>query len=150
MTPPSDASQSSDAPGGPLGGEWRAQAERTQDHALPHGRVLVTAPAPLDAGGLGRHLRELLDALDRIGQPNECVCRTSGRRSSTAPHPGLPVRALTTGLTPLARFSRAWRMWAESVSFDAGAAHGLPAADHLLAFNGAALAQFRAARRASW
>jgi glycosyltransferase involved in cell wall biosynthesis len=150
MTPPSDASPSSDAPGGPLGGEWRAQAERMQDRALPHGRVLITAPAPLDVGGLGRHLRELLDALDRIGQPNESVCRTSGTRSSTAPHPGLQVRALTTALTPLARFSRAWRMWAESVNFDAGAAHALPTADHLLAFNGAALAQFRAARRASW
>jgi glycosyltransferase involved in cell wall biosynthesis len=150
MTPLSDARPSSDAPGGPLGGEWRAQAERMQDHALPYGRALVTAPAPLDVGGLGRHLRELLDALDRIGQPNACVCRTSDPRSSAAPHPGLRVRALTTALTPLARFSRAWRMWAESVSFDAGAARGLPTADHLLAFNGAALAQLRAARRASW
>jgi glycosyltransferase involved in cell wall biosynthesis len=150
MTPPSDASPSSDAPGGPLGGDWRAHTEGTQERALPHGRVLVTAPAPLDVGGLGRHLRELLDALDRIGQPHACVCASTGARSSTAARPSPRVRALTTALTPLARFSRAWRMWAESVSFDAGAAQRLPAADHLLAFNGAALAQLRAARRASW
>jgi glycosyltransferase involved in cell wall biosynthesis len=51
-------------------------------------------------------------------------------------------------LAPLARFSPAWRMWSASVRFDARAARGLFAADHLIAFNGTALAQFRAAPHA--
>jgi len=46
------------------------------------------------------------------------------------------------------RFSPAWLTWAENAAFDADSARRLPAADHLIAFNGAALAQMRAARRA--
>jgi glycosyltransferase involved in cell wall biosynthesis len=38
-------------------------------------------------------------------------------------------------------------MWAGSVRFDADAARVLPPAEHLIAFNGTALAQFRAASR---
>jgi glycosyltransferase involved in cell wall biosynthesis len=150
MTLLPDASFARKAPGGPLGGGWRAQAERTQELAMPHGRVLVTAPAPLDVGGLGRHLRELLDADHRIGQPGTCLCKTSSAPLARTPRPGVPLRALNIALKPLTRFSRAWRMWAESVAFDAAAARGLPPAEHLLAFNGTALAQLRVARRASW
>jgi glycosyltransferase involved in cell wall biosynthesis len=57
---------------------------------------------------------------------------------------------LLGALTPLMRFSPAWRMWAGSVRFDAAAARRLPAAEHLIAFNGTALGQFRAARRAGF
>ncbi|MGH2855693.1 MAG: glycosyltransferase family 4 protein, partial [Solirubrobacteraceae bacterium] len=57
-------------------------------------------------------------------------------------------RALTTVLGPAVRSSPAWRAWVESVAFDADAARRLPAADHLIAFNGQAVAQLRAARRA--
>ncbi len=145
-----DASARRDAPDAPLGGEWRAQAERTQEAVLPHGRVLVSAPAPLNVGGLGRHLREILDALGRLGQPGVCVCKTSNPPISRVPRRDLRRRGLTAALAPLARFSRAWRIWVESVDFDARAAAELPAGDHLIAFNGTAVAQFRAARRAKW
>jgi glycosyltransferase involved in cell wall biosynthesis len=46
------------------------------------------------------------------------------------------------------RFSAATRLWAYSVDFDTRTAQRLPAAEHLISFNGTALAQFRAARRA--
>jgi glycosyltransferase involved in cell wall biosynthesis len=133
---------------GPLGAGWRRDAERAQEAALPGGSVLVSCPAPLDAGGLGRHLREILDALERLERPHTCVCATSGWPTSQALRPRLRRGAMAAALAPLARFSRAWRILAQSADFDAGAAAELPAGEHLVAFNGAALAQFRAARAA--
>lgn len=53
-------------------------------------------------------------------------------------------KVLSTVPVPTSRGVRARAFFAE---FDAHAAARLPAADHLLAFNGQALAQFRAARR---
>src|SRR5271169_3908916 len=76
MTVSSELS-ASDAPA-PLDERWRAHAHRLQTAALPDGRVVVSSPAPLDGGGLGRHLREILDALERGGRPNICIRRPSG------------------------------------------------------------------------
>jgi glycosyltransferase involved in cell wall biosynthesis len=132
---------------GPLGERWRRHVESAQEAALPSGSVLVSCPAPLDVGGLGRHLREILDALDRLERPHTCVCRTSGWPTSTALRPQLRRRAVGGALAPLARFSRAWRMLAQSAAFDAGAAAALPPGESLMAFNGTALAQFRAAKQ---
>jgi glycosyltransferase involved in cell wall biosynthesis len=147
MTRLTDANVSREGPGPPLGAEWRAQAERIQEAALPRGRVVVSGPAPLGVGGLGRHLREIVDALERGNQTNVCLCEDTDSPASTSSR---RRRDLATALAPLVRFSPAWRMWAASVGFDADAARRLPAADHLLAFNGTAVAQFRAARRAHW
>jgi glycosyltransferase involved in cell wall biosynthesis len=52
---------------------------------------------------------------------------------------------LAGALGPFVRFSPAWRIWIGSVRFDADAARRLPATEHLIAFNGTALAQFRVA-----
>ncbi len=149
MTPSSELSASSDAPA-PLEDGWRERAMRRQVGALPQGRVVVSCPAPLDSGGLGRHLREILDALDRGGRPNACVRRSSGsepvREGDVELAPGW--RAAAAG--PLARTSRAWRMWATSVDFDDAAAARLPAGEHLIAFNGSAGAQLRRAARERW
>jgi len=41
-------------------------------------------------------------------------------------------------------------MWSVSVGFDSAAARLLPAAEHLISFNGTSLAQFQAARKARW
>lgn len=113
---------------------------------MPSGPVAVTCPAPPDSGGLGRHLREILDALERRGARADCFCA-----SSPPPSRGrLTRRARMTALRPLTRTSRAWRMWARSVDFDRAAAAALePAEAHLIAFNGTALAQMRAARKAA-
>jgi glycosyltransferase involved in cell wall biosynthesis len=133
---------------GPFGPRWRHQAERAQELALPDGSVLVSCPAPLDVGGLGRHVREILDALERLERPHACVCRTCNWPTAGALHQRLQRGAVARTLAPLARFSRAWRMLAQSVDFDLGAAAELPAGEHLLGFNGSSLAQFHAARRA--
>jgi glycosyltransferase involved in cell wall biosynthesis len=135
---------------GPLGAGWRARSEAAQEAVLPSGRVVVSCAAALDAGGLGRHTREIVDALDRRGQPNVCICG-----SNLASHPlssgrMSPTPRLVSTLAPLARLSPGWRIWAARVAFDADAARRLPAADHLIAFNRQALAQFRAARRAGY
>jgi glycosyltransferase involved in cell wall biosynthesis len=60
------------------------------------------------------------------------------------------ARPLARALRGVARFSPAWRLWAASVEFDADAARRLPRADHLIAFNGTAARQFRAAPRAGY
>ena len=141
-------SADTDDVGGPLGARWRRDAERTQELALPSASVVVSCPAPLDVGGLGRHLREILDALERLQRSHTCVCRTCGWPTSGALGQRLQRRAVAAALAPPARFSRAWRMLAQSADFDLGAAAALPAGEHLMGFNGASLAQFRAARRA--
>ena len=76
-------------------------AESAQEAAMPSGQVVVTCPAPR-GGGLGRHLREILEALDRRQQPvSICGILRAPRKPW---HP-----ALTTALAPLARVSPAWR-----------------------------------------
>jgi len=132
----------------PLDAGWRAQAASAQERILPTGRVVVSCPAPLGTGGLGRHLREILDALDRRAQPTVCICDSTRRAASDSPRRAPGRAELIEALTPLARLSPAWRMWMGSVGFDAYAARRLSTGEHLLAFNGTAAAQFRAARRA--
>jgi glycosyltransferase involved in cell wall biosynthesis len=134
---------------GPLGPSWRAQCEREQEAALPAGHVVVTCAAPLGKGGLGRHTQEILAALERRGEQGTAVC---GSNIKTHPVSGpLPTRVrLLTALTPLARRSPGWRVWARRVAFDADAARRLPPADHLVTFNRQALAQMQAARSAGY
>ncbi len=147
MTRSGEAGAAQERGGSPFDARWRREAERAQEAALPDGSVVVSCPAPLGVGGLGRHLKEILDALQRLQRPHTCVCRSCGWPTSGAPRHELRRRGVDAALAPLARFSRAWRMLAQSADFDAGAAGELPAGEHLLAFNGTALAQFRAARR---
>ena len=150
--------------GEPFGATARGARERTQDGALPRGRVVVSCSAPFGSGGLGRHVREIVDTLDRAGQPSTCICARGGDAadfppadppSADSPPADLPParlqvrpRGLSAALVPLARRAPAWRAWSASVAFDAQAARELPAMDHLIAFNGQAVAQFKAARKA--
>jgi glycosyltransferase involved in cell wall biosynthesis len=136
-----------DAVGGAI---WRASAERAQEEPLPSGRVLVTCSAPFGVGGLGRHLEEILAALTRRGEPPLCICKSNLEQGASPGRGRADARGLVTALTPLMRFSPAWRVWRLSLVFDNEAARRLPPADHLIAFNGTALLQFRAAKRAHW
>jgi glycosyltransferase involved in cell wall biosynthesis len=129
-----------------LGPDWRAQAARVQQSALPPGRVIVSCPVPFGVGGLGRHLQEVVEALDHGGQPNEYVCGparapvpAASRRTSRLP----PLLSL---VAPATRLSPSWRHWRTSIEFDSFAARRLPAGEHLIGFNGTSVAQFRAAR----
>ena len=101
----------------------------------------MTCPAPLGTGGLGRHLQEILEALGRGGAETGSISDTT-RRDDPRRHWSRMLRA-----GPLLRRSPAGRVWIGSVRFDTYAAARLPDAEHLLAFNGTARAQFRAARR---
>jgi glycosyltransferase involved in cell wall biosynthesis len=133
----------------PLGARWRAGRERDQEMALPSGRVVVSCAAPLGAGGLGRHTQEILAALERGGRPGVCICGSNVDSHPAAHRASHRVR-LVSALAPLMRHSPGWRVWAGRVAFDSEAARRLPRADHLIAFNRQALAQFRAARRARY
>ena len=136
--PPADAAR-------PFNRAWRAAGATAQEQALPGGRVVVSCPAPYGAGGLGRHLREIVEALERSGATAARICESPPDRPSSPPAWRRPSRARV--LAPFVRLSPAWRMWVVSVDFDSRAAATLPGADHLIAFNGTAIEQFRAARR---
>jgi glycosyltransferase involved in cell wall biosynthesis len=139
----------------PLGPRWREAAALAQREALPDGRVVVSCSAALGAGGLGRHLSEIVDALGRAEQPTVCICPPSRAGASSAGHRaprhplGIPYLASVLRTLPLPT-SVGVRMRAAMVEFDAYAARRLPAADHLIAFNGQALTQLRTARRAGY
>lgn len=126
--------------------QLRAQSARLQEEALPSGGVVVSCPAPYGTGGLGRHLEEIVLALERRGEPGTHLCT-----SNMQPEHGALARLRPTALAaPLMRLSPAGRIWLGSLRFDGRAARALAAGekpDHLIAFNGTALDQFSVARR---
>ena len=130
-------------PHGSFDARWRADRERAQEAALPSGRVVVSCSTPLGVGGLGRHLQETMDTLARRGAAGVCICDPLDAGAHRA-----GVRRLAAAIAPLTRRSPAWSAWAANIAFDLDAARRLPAADHLIAFNGSALLQLRAAERA--
>ena len=112
---------------------------------MPSGATVVTCPAPFGTGGLGRHLKEIVDALQRHGQPSLHISETAGLEGPSRNRRQLGARLSGRVLAPLGRVSAAWRIWSASVAFDARAAERLPAAENLIAFNGTALEQLRSA-----
>ncbi len=135
-----------------MGAHWREATGCAQQAVLPNGRVVVSCSAPLGAGGLGRHLSEIVDALQRGGRSAVCICGPLGAPASTPAHRSPPRKLRAPSRTKLLSMlpvsvSPGVRTRAFMVEFDAHAAQRLPAADHLVAFNSQALSQFRAARR---
>ncbi len=115
---------------------------------MPAGEVVVSCSAPIGGGGLGRHLEEVLGALRRSGVAAMCICEDpDGEPPSGAER---LTRALMRALRAPGRISPAWRMWRASMEFDLYAAHRLPAAGHLIGFNGTSAIQLGKARRASY
>jgi glycosyltransferase involved in cell wall biosynthesis len=155
MTASTEAGAPDSRRGRPCDATWRAAAAQAQLAAMPAGEVAVSCSAPLGTGGLGRHLSEILDALDRGGRTNTCTCgstRTSDASGAGgAPRHALGIPYLANAIAPLPLpISPGVRTRAFMSEFDAYAAARLPAAQHLIAFNGQALTQFRAARRAGF
>jgi glycosyltransferase involved in cell wall biosynthesis len=135
----------------PLDARWRQRAQAAQQQALPSGSVVVACSAPLGAGGLGRHLEEIVHALERRARPTVCICgstRESDPRGARAGH-AIPDPATLLARSPIP-LSLGLRTRAFTVEFDAYAAERLPRAEHLIAFNGQALIQLKAARRAGF
>jgi glycosyltransferase involved in cell wall biosynthesis len=138
---------------GPLGEHWRVAAEEDQRAALPRGEVVVSCSAPLDTGGLGRHLGELSRALE-VANGRAPICIDGGRGASglapkaiSARRRGLHAPAWEGALAaPALPIAPGVRTWAHMRAFDTQTARALPRAEHLIAFNGQALAQLCAAR----
>lgn len=138
-----------------MGASWREAALRAQQAALPDGHVAVSCSAPLGVGGLGRHLREISGALDRAGRPSEVISGSTPAPAPSHARRGAAIgrrRSRLSGLLARAPIpmSPGVRTRASMADFDAYAAARLPRAEHLIAFNGQALKQFRAARRAGY
>jgi len=140
---------------GPFTAHWRGVAARAQAAALPSGRVVVSCSAPLGTGGLGRHLKEIVDALEHREHPvvisgsTPSSSSAAGARYPTRPGGAAPrlTRVLSALPFPL---SPGIRTRAFMTEFDSFAARQLPPAEHLIAFNSQALTQFRSARQASY
>jgi len=153
MTGSSELPAAAGSEAGALDGGWRGRQHALQEDALFEGTSVISCPAPFGEGGLGRHLRELAEATERRGTPAECLCAPALSHSTPSPSPlhhELHPRGRVPALGRLVRYSPAWRNLRRSVLFDRCAAARLPAAEHLLAFNGQALAQFAAARSAGF
>ncbi len=125
---------------------WRERQAREQEAGLPSGAVAVSCSAPRGTGGLGRHLQELADALARRGQECSCISGDRSPQDASQSRESLAARLLKLPV-PL---SPGVRVRASAGEFDAYAARRLPAAEHLIAFNGQALRQLGAARRAGY
>ena len=111
---------------------------------------MVSCGPPPGVGGLGRHMQEIVAALDRRGMPRMLLCGSAPDRPPRSTR-RLGARAADAALSlPPLRLAQARGMLQSSVRFDAGAAARLPDADHLIAFNGIALQQMRRARRSGW
>jgi glycosyltransferase involved in cell wall biosynthesis len=148
-TEPPDSAAHEPPPLGPL---WRREAASAQESVLPSGKFTVSCSAPVGTGGLGRHLEEVVDALARRGQPTVCLCASTRAVASTAAGQpfrrrlGFPSQAAVLAALPVP-VSLAARTRAFMTGFDAYAAQRLTSSEHLIAFNGQALKQFRAATR---
>jgi len=142
------AEQPQAEPPKPIGStNWRAEVERRQEEVLPSGQVVVSCSAPPGSGGLGRHVQEILDAFDRRGQRAVCICGRDPSSAAPTRYRRTMRRAINSTLAlPPVRLAAAQRALRYCREFDSYAAGQLSAVDHLIAFNGSALAQIRAAR----
>jgi glycosyltransferase involved in cell wall biosynthesis len=119
----------------------------TQEQAVPRGQVVVSCQAPPGRGGIGRHIQEILAALERAGQPTQRIGNPDGEGG---PAQGFDRFKLLRPLNPLLRQSTTARARVSSARFDFRAAREVRQGEHLIAFNGTALSQFRAARGAGF
>ena len=130
------------------GGGGPHDALAVQDAALAgSGSTVASAPAPYAAGGIGRHIQEIVEALGRAGVPCERITESGELDAPRRNRVQLGPLARARAAARLGRTSAAWRIWSTSVRFDARAAERLPAAEQLIAFNGTALAQMMQARQ---
>lgn len=134
---------------GAVSNDWRADAKRAQREVLDDGPGVVSGPAPYGGGGLGRHLAELVEALRDRGSLAGYLSRLPraedvGNLGSRVEVPRIAAFAMQT---PWIRRSPGRSVRVTTTAFDTAASRRLPrGAEHLLAFNGAALSQMQAAR----
>ncbi|MCW3018284.1 MAG: glycosyltransferase [Solirubrobacterales bacterium] len=139
---------------------WREAMAAQQDAVVPAGTTTVTCSAAPGMGGLGRHLQEIVAALQRGGRGSFCICGADAALEdgatptapggSSRPHSPMPARAAGAVSRLGLPLSPGLRTLAHAVAFDGRAAPRLPAAEHLIAFNGQALTQLQAARGAGY
>jgi glycosyltransferase involved in cell wall biosynthesis len=137
----------------PFDAAWREEREAAQLHAVPGGQVTLSCSAPFAGGGLGRHTQELWEALGRSGAQRRLLCGPSSEHRGVAPPPERvevrPSRLITIADRALAA-APALSTWKAQVDYDLAARRHLGEGEHLLAFNGQALTQMRAARSAGY
>lgn len=132
---------------------WRAEREALQVEGVPSGRVTLSCSAPFAGGGLGRHLQELWGALGRSGAETRLLCGPSSAHRGVTP-PADRVEVSPGRVAALTRralsASPALTTWYSARDYDLAARRHIGQGEHLLAFNGQALEQLRAARAAGY
>jgi glycosyltransferase involved in cell wall biosynthesis len=137
-------------PGTRMPHDWRADARRVQNEALPDGPTVVSSTGPYGFGGLGQHLADLVEALRGTGRLTAYLTPKPAPQDSGRPGfaVDVPKLAKTVMDMPPVRFSPGWRVLVGNIGFDLAGARRLPAdAKHLLVFNGQALRHIMTARR---
>src|SRR4051812_25708456 len=100
------------------------------------GPVVIACAAPFGLGGLGRHLRELVDFFRARHLQTEFFDAKS-----------LPAwLTFARRFTPL-RFSAAWQSYFEALLFDFTVSRRLPHAKTFIGFNGQAFRSLQSARK---
>jgi glycosyltransferase involved in cell wall biosynthesis len=140
------ASTEAEADSGQFGPGWRAERARRQEAVLQAGSTVLSCSAAYGAGGLGRHLREIQEALERAKQPVQCLCGGVGEDAGEQDVREIAPDRLVGALGRFARRSPAWRLLGASVAFDIAANRALPDAQQLISFSGQCLRQQRTAR----
>ena len=107
--------------------------------------TVVSCPAPYGAGGMGRHLAEVVAAARAAGDEVRYFATSADAADSAAT--AIPPRwsQLLFRFTPL-RWARAEHAWLGNAEFDRAVARKLPAGRKLFGFQGSVLATFRRAR----
>jgi glycosyltransferase involved in cell wall biosynthesis len=107
---------------------------------------VISCPAPLGQGGLGRHLAELVAAARTTGQPVRYFGTAVGANDPDGEAVSLAWLPWTFRFTP-ARFSPEWKSFLSYWAFDRAVAHRLPPGRVLTAFAGGAFRTFCRARQ---
>src|ERR1700685_3068242 len=89
MTTVTDVSVSDERPQQACLARCRVAMSEQQTEVMPGGVVAVSCSAAPGKGGLGRHLQEILTALERGGQQSFCI---SGAREAPAQPAGQGAR----------------------------------------------------------
>lgn len=107
---------------------------------------VLSCGAPYGEGGLGGHLRQLVEEERASGHPFRYLCLEPRRGDPAGERVALGPGARLAAIPPL-RMVPAWRSAAFCIAFDQAAGAALPRADTVTAFAGQALTTFGRARR---
>lgn len=116
------------------------------DVAVPNmARQIISCPAPYGVGGLGQHLRCVVDDARLAGLLDRYYCSPSPANDALAHEVKTPIARWISEYTPL-RLSPGWKSLVGSASFDRNVARRIPRSGRFSGFSGSSRSTFVRAR----